>query len=121
MQVTEAPVSTKPRTGIPSTVSWPEMGGPTAHPIGATLALGDPPRSLNAPEESFSYLLGRGAPGFFPWVGLEQFPVLVVATSRRSPIWLSPLSTKIRSLFTIIKVWRATRVIQGWLCRSQGW
>ena len=36
MQVTEAPVSTNPRTGMPSIVSWPEMGGPTAHPIGAT-------------------------------------------------------------------------------------
>ena len=42
-------------------------------------------------------------------------------TSRRSPIWLPPLAMKIRSLFPIIKVWRATRVIQGWLCRSQGW
>ena len=66
MQVTEAPVSTKPRTGMPSTVNWPEMGGPTAHPIGATLALGDPPRSLNKPEESLGYLLGQGAPGFVP-------------------------------------------------------
>ena len=42
MQVTEAPVSTKPWTGMPSIVSWPEMGGPTAYPTGATLALGDP-------------------------------------------------------------------------------
>ena len=30
MQLTEAPVLTSPRTGMPSTVSWPEMGGPTA-------------------------------------------------------------------------------------------
>ena len=79
MQVTEAPVSTNPRAGMPSIVSWPEMGGPTAHPIGATLALGDPPKSLNAPEESPDYRLGRGAPGFVPWVGLEPFPVPVVA------------------------------------------
>ena len=70
MQVTEAPVSTKPRTRMPSIVSWPEMGGPTAHPIGATLALGGPPKSLNAPEERPGYRLGWGAPGFVPWVGL---------------------------------------------------
>ena len=34
---------------MPSRVNWPVMGGPTAHPTGVTLALGDPPRSLNAP------------------------------------------------------------------------
>ena len=28
--------------------SWPEMGSATAHPTGATLALGDPSVSLNA-------------------------------------------------------------------------
>ena len=78
-------MSTKPRTGMPSTVSWPEMGGPTAHLIRATLALGDPPKSLNAHEESLGYLLGQGAPGFVPWVGLEQFPVPVVATG--GAIW----------------------------------
>ena len=43
---------------MPSTVSWPEMGGPTARPTGATLALGDPPKSLNAPEEGLGYHLG---------------------------------------------------------------
>ena len=48
-QVTDAPVSTRPRTGMPSSVNWPVMGGLTAHSTGATLALGDPPRSLNAP------------------------------------------------------------------------
>ena len=31
-----------------SRVSWPVMGEPTAHSTGVTLALGDPPRSLNA-------------------------------------------------------------------------
>ena len=51
---------------MPSIVSWPEMGGPTAHPTRATLALGDPPKSLNAPEEGLGYHLGRGAQGFAP-------------------------------------------------------
>ena len=32
MQVTEAPVSTRPRTGMPSRVSWPVMGGPMRTP-----------------------------------------------------------------------------------------
>ena len=73
MKVTEVPVSTNPRTGMPSTVSWPEMDDPTAHPTGATLALGDPPQSLNAPEEGLGYHLGWGAPGFVPWVGLWLF------------------------------------------------
>ena len=64
---------------MPSTVSWPEMGGPTAHPTGATLALGDPPKSLNAPEEGLVYHLVRGAPGFVPWVGLWRFLAPVAA------------------------------------------
>ena len=50
------------------------MGGPTAHPTGATLALGDPPRSLNASGESLGYLPGLGAQGFVPWVGHERLP-----------------------------------------------
>ena len=66
---------------MPSNVSWPVMGGPTVHPTKATLALGDPPRSLNASGESLGYLLRRGAPGFVPWVGLEQFPVPAIAAS----------------------------------------
>ena len=45
MQVTEAPVSTRPWTGVPSSVSWPVMGGPTAHPTGVTLASDDPSSS----------------------------------------------------------------------------
>ena len=53
MQVTEEPVSTRPTTGMPSRVSWPVMGGPTAHPTGVTLASGDPPNSLNVHEGSF--------------------------------------------------------------------
>ena len=66
---------------MPSNVSWPVMDGPTVHLTGATLALGDPFRSLNAPGESLGYLLRRGAPGFVPWMGLEQFPVPAVAAS----------------------------------------
>ena len=54
-QVTEAPVSTRPLTGTPSMQSRPEMGGATAHPTGATLALGDPPVSLNAMGRLESY------------------------------------------------------------------
>ena len=46
MQVTEAPVSTRPRTGMPSRLSWLVMCGPTAHPTGVTLASGDPSNSL---------------------------------------------------------------------------
>ena len=38
---------------MPSRVSWPVMGGPTANPTGVTLASCDPPSSLNAPEGSF--------------------------------------------------------------------
>ena len=64
---------------MPSTVSWPEMGGPTAHPTWATLALGDPPKSLNAPEEGLGYHLAQGAPGVVPWMGLWQFLEPVVA------------------------------------------
>ena len=41
-QVTDAPVSTRPRTGMPSRLNWPVMGSPTVHPTGVTLALGDP-------------------------------------------------------------------------------
>ena len=48
MQVTEAPMSTRPRTGMPSRVSWPVMGGPTTHPTGVSLASGDPSNSLTA-------------------------------------------------------------------------
>ena len=56
------------------------MGGPTAHPTGVTLALGDPPNSLNTPGWSLGYLPEQGAQGFVPWVVLERFPGLVVAT-----------------------------------------
>ena len=45
MQFTEAPVSIRPSTGMPSSVSWPVMGGSTAHPTGVTLASDDPSSS----------------------------------------------------------------------------
>ena len=66
---------------MPSRVSWPVMGGPAAHPTGVTLALGDPPRSLNAPGGSPGCLLAQEArePGL--WVGHEWFPGLVTAIS----------------------------------------
>ena len=48
IQVTEALVSTRPRTGMPSRLSWPVMGGHTGHPTGVTLASGDPSNSLTA-------------------------------------------------------------------------
>ena len=44
---------------MPSRVNWPVMGGPTAHPTGVTLALGDPPNSLNAHGENLDYCLPR--------------------------------------------------------------
>ena len=65
-------------------------------------------------QQALQYGAGRAAIGEMTFLIAEE-------TSRRSPIWLPPLSTKISSLFTIIKVRRATRVIQGWLCHSQGW
>ena len=43
---------------MPSRVNWLVMGGPTAHPIGVTLASDDPPSSFNAPGRS----LGRHHP-----------------------------------------------------------
>ena len=66
---------------MPSRVNWPVMGGPTAHPTGVTLALDDPPRSLNAPGGSPGCLLAREAqePGL--WVGHGRFLGLVAAIS----------------------------------------
>ena len=46
---------------MPSRVSWPVMGEPTAHPTGVTLALGDPLRSLNAPGGSLDCFLPQEA------------------------------------------------------------
>ena len=37
------------------------------------------------PLESLGYLLGQGAPGLVPWVGLEQFPVPAVTAS--TAVW----------------------------------
>ena len=62
---------------MPSSINWPVMGGLTAHSTWATLALGDPPRSLNAP----GCCLAQEAqePGL--WVGHGRFLGLVAAIS----------------------------------------
>ena len=66
---------------MPSSVNWPVMGGPTAHPTGVTLASDDPPKSLNTPGGSPGCLLAREAqePGLL--VGHGQFLGLVAAIS----------------------------------------
>ena len=82
MQVTEAPVSTRPKTGTPSRVSWPVIGGPTAHPTEVTLASGDPPNSLNVHEGSFGrHLLWEAVPRPVLWEGRERYRSLVGAAS----------------------------------------
>ena len=64
-----------------STVSWPEMGGATAHPTGATLALGDPSVSLNVPQRSLGYHRQQGALILAPWAAVWLALVLVAAAS----------------------------------------
>ena len=64
---------------MPSIVSWPEMGGATAHPTGATLALGDPSVSLNAPQRSLSCHRLQGVPILAPWAAVWLALVLVAA------------------------------------------
>ena len=82
MQVTEVPVSTRPRAGMPSRVSWPVMGGPTAHPTGVTLASGDPPNSLNAHAGSFGrHLLREAVPKPVLWEDRERYLAFVGAAS----------------------------------------
>ena len=77
MQVTEAPVSTRPRIGMPSRLSWPEMGGPTAHPTGVTLASGDPSNSLTVRWGwSGSRLLEAAVPGFVLVAGRGHWRML---------------------------------------------
>ena len=50
---------------MPSRLSWPVMGGPTAHPTEVTLASGDPSNSLTASWGwSGSRPLGAAAPVF---------------------------------------------------------
>ena len=66
---------------MPSRVNWPVMGGPTAHPTGVTLALGDPPRSLNAPGGGPGCCLVQEAREPDLWVGHERFPGLAGTTS----------------------------------------
>ena len=69
---------------MPSTVSWPEMGGATAHPTGATLALGDPSVSLNAPQRSLGYHQRQGvlilAPRVAAWLALAPVAAAGAAT-----------------------------------------
>ena len=77
MQVTEAPVSMRPRTGMPSRLSWPVMGGPTAHLTGVTLASGDPSNSLTVRWGlSGSRPLEAAAPGFVLVAGRGHWHVL---------------------------------------------
>ena len=76
-QVTDAPVSTRPRTGMPSRVSWPVMDGPTAHPTGVTLALGDPPRNLNAPGGALAAFCRRKLENLASWWAMRGFPGLL--------------------------------------------
>ena len=78
IQVTDAPVSTRPRTGMPSRLSWPVMGGPTAHPTRVTLASGDPSNSLNARWNwGGSRPRWRAAPVFVLEAGHGRWCVLV--------------------------------------------
>ena len=53
------------------------MGGATAHPTGATLALGDPSVSLNALQGSWSCHRSQGVLTLAPWaaVWLALVPV----------------------------------------------
>ena len=71
---------------MPSSVNWPVMGGPTAHPTGVTLAADDPPKSLNAPGGSPGCLLVREAqePGL--WMGHVRFLGLaaIISAATRS-------------------------------------
>ena len=69
MQVTEALVSTRLRTGIPSRLSWPVMSGHTVHPTGVTLASGDPSNSLT---------VHWGELGSRPWIAVAPVFVLEV-------------------------------------------
>ena len=67
---------------MPSKVSWLVMGGPTAHPTGVTLASGDPPSSLNAPEGSFGRHLPREVvPRLVLLEGRERYRALAGAVS----------------------------------------
>ena len=78
IQVTKAPVSTRPRTGMPSMLSWQVMGGPTAHSTGVTLDSGDPSNSLTVRWGKFeSRPRADVAPGFVLEAGRELWCALV--------------------------------------------
>ena len=67
---------------MPSRVSWPVMGGPTAHPTGVTLTSGDPPNSLNAHGWSFGrHLLWEAVPRPVLWEDREYYRSFVGAAS----------------------------------------
>ena len=55
------------------------MGGAEAHPTGATLALGDPSVSLNAPQRSWSCHRPQGALTPVSWVAVWLALVPVAA------------------------------------------
>ena len=133
MQVTEAPVSTRQRTGMPSRLSWPVMGWSTAHPTGVTLASGDPPNGLNAHEGSLvaifcgrpfqdlssgstasviACLLAQQAledwASWAVWHKVSLFSTQKAA--RRSPIRLPARRPKIWAFFWVVLV----EVASGW-------
>ena len=62
---------------MPSRVSWPVMGGPTVHPTGVTLALGDPPRSLNDPGGALAAFHHRKLENLASWWAMSGFPGLL--------------------------------------------
>ena len=66
---------------MPSSVNWPVMGGPTAHPTGVTLASDGPLKSLNAPGGNPSCLLAREAQEPGRWLGHGQFLGLAAVIS----------------------------------------
>ena len=61
---------------MPSSLSWPVMGGPTAHPTGVTLASADPSNSLTVRWGEFgSRPQAEVAPGFVLESGSERWCV----------------------------------------------
>ena len=147
-QVTDAPVSTSPLTGMPSMQSRPEMGGATAHPTGANLASGDPPISLNAMgglesrhslvvalilgrledasglflrQQALQQCAGRAAVGEVPLFIAEEAPhrPSVLAPVLAPIIWRIFLPIR-RLVFLHILVHRSWRCVLRWGSHS-GW
>ena len=62
---------------MPSKLSWPVMGDPTAHPTGVTMTSGDPSNSLTACWSwSGSRPLEAAAPGFVLEAGCGRWRTL---------------------------------------------